>query len=124
MAQPCRGSKKPIRRKAGSTSLGSAVPGLPAVARGQDHAAAGVRVGVGEAAGRPAASPVEKADRAERASHAGGLPLPLPAAVVGVPDDAPVADRPALLGIDETQVVQPGVAAGGIGAAGYDRQQR
>ena len=36
MAQPCRGSKKPIRRKAGSKSLGLCVQVLSAVAGAQD----------------------------------------------------------------------------------------
>ena len=68
-----------------------------------------MEIGTRLSARRPAKLLVEEAHRQQRAGHARGLLGPPLAAVVGVQDDAPVADRPALAGIDETHVVEPGV---------------
>ena len=74
-----------------------------------------------EAAGGPAGFGVEEADAPQRAADARLLLSPVAAAVVGLPDGAAVADRPAAPRIDEADVVQPGVVAQGLGGRGIER---
>ena len=115
-AQPCSRSKKPSRRRAGKSSFGDRRPGLAAIASGQQHAGARVGVGMGEPARRPTDLRVEEADGPQRAGDADSCGCHF-AAVVGVPNHAPVAHRPTMLGIDEAHVVEPRVVGRGIRVA-------
>src|SRR5262249_53073924 len=80
--------------------LQAAVPGEQQDA----HAAAPVRQLF--PARDPAEEGGEEVDRTEGGPDAGRLPLPGPAAVDGVPDDAVVADGPTLLAVEELDGLQ------------------
>ena len=93
----------------GQDEVGVLRPRSAAVAGGQQGAGAGMDIRARLPPSRPAKLLVEETHRPERAGHARGLLGPRLAAVVGVQDDAPVADRPALPGVDKAHVVEPGV---------------
>ncbi len=104
-------------------------PCLSAVASCQQHAGARMCQRLNDAAGRPANLFVVKANGRQRAVDAGGLQPPLSSAVVGVPNHAPVADRPTVVRIDEANVIEPGIAeravrGGGQAAQKYQRKCR
>jgi len=82
---------------------------LPAIGGAENDASRNVRIRQRKSAGGPAILRVEEADRFEPAIDAGGLLLPMLAAVGRVPDRAAIADRPAMLGIDERHVAQASI---------------
>ena len=96
-AQPCCGSKKPIRATAGSISLRSTVQCSPPSRVRSTTPLDGMRVGLRVSAGRPADLGIQKEDARQAAFDARGLQLPMLAAVGRVPDRAAIAHGPAML---------------------------
>ena len=94
----------------GQHEAGIGGPGLTSIAGCQQHARAGVRIGLGRSAGRKADFPGDETNRLQRAINAAGLQAPLPAAVLGIPDGAVIAHGPAVLVVEKANIGQPGVA--------------
>ncbi len=105
IAHPCAGEEFDLfqpRQRDGPVER----PASPAVAGHQQHATGGRQKRRVGGAGGPAVVGIQKMDRFQPAVDSGGLPLPAAAAIGGVPDDAPIADGPAALRIDEADVGQ------------------
>src|SRR5262249_17382715 len=92
--------------QAGEGVGADALPLEAAVAREQEHADAAGSVRPLLATGDPAGEGVDEVQGAQRRPHPGRLPLPVPAAVDGVPDDALVTDGPALVAVHELDGAQ------------------
>src|SRR5947209_19693756 len=86
---------------------------LPAIGGAENDASRNVRIRQRKSAGGPAILRVEEADRFEPAIDAGGLLLPMLAAVGRVPDRAAIADCPAVLDVDECHIAQAGIGPRG-----------
>ena len=86
-------------------------PMLAAIVRAQQHAGREMRVGRGPASRGPAVLGIDELHGPQSTSDARCLLQPMTSAVGRVPDHARIADRPAMLAVDERQIVDCRVVA-------------